>query len=290
MIVSAHSSLPVAVAIFVIMGGAVIGSFLSMLVYRLPLILKRHWERDCREALGLPHPEPEPTFNLAWPGSHCPECQTALGLQDNIPLFGFLALRGRCRHCRARIPSRYFLIEVLTTLAAVATVAHFGLTARAGFAFLLTAGLITLSFIDSKEQILPDVITLPLLWLGLLANSAGLYTSLPSAVWGAAFAYLFLWLIFHAFRFATGKEGMGYGDFKLFAVAGAWLGWQMLPLIILLASLTGAVYGIILIVTGRLQRNTPMPFGPFLCWATWIGLFFGWPILAGYLHMAHGHL
>ena len=290
MMTSAPPHLPVAIAIFVILSGAVIGSFLSMLVYRLPIILKRNWERDCRETLALPHPEPGPAFNLAWPGSHCPECQTALGLRDNVPLLGFLMLRGRCRHCHARIPGRYFLIEVLTAIAAIATVAHFGLTARAGLAFLLTAGLIALSFIDMKEQILPDVITLPLLWVGLLANTAGFYTSLPSAVWGATSAYLFLWLIFHAFRFATGKEGMGYGDFKLFAVAGAWLGWQMLPLVILLASLTGAVYGMALIVTGRLRRSTPMPFGPFLCLATWIGLFFGGPILAGYLHMAHGHL
>lgn len=290
MITSAQPPLAITIAIFVILGGAVVGSFLSMLVYRLPLILKRNWQRDCREALALPPEEPGPAFNLAWPGSHCPECQTALGVRDNIPLLGFLMLRGRCRHCQARIPSRYFLMEILTTFAAIASVTHFGLTVQAALAFLLSAGLIALGFIDMKEQILPDIITIPLLWLGLLANTAGLYTSLPSAIWGAVSAYLFLWLVFHVFRFATGKEGMGYGDFKLFAVAGAWLGWQMLPLIILLASLTGAVYGIVLIATGRLKRSTPMPFGPFLCMATWIGLFFGWPILASYLHMAHGRL
>lgn len=290
MITSIHPSLPTSIVIFVIAGGAIVGSFLSMLVYRLPLLLKRNWERDCRDALALPPVAPGPTFNLAWPGSHCPQCQAALGIRDNIPLLGFLMLRGRCRYCRARIPGRYFVIEALTTIAAIGTVAHFGLTLRAALAFLLTAGLIALSFIDMKEQILPDILTIPLLWLGLLANTAGLYASLPSAIWGAASAYVLLWLVFHIFRFATGKEGMGYGDFKLFAVAGAWLGWQILPLIILLASLSGAAYGIVLMATGRLQRSTPMPFGPFLCFATWVGLFFGWPILGAYLRLAHGGL
>lgn len=274
--------------LFVAALGAVIGSFLSMLVYRLPLILKQNWERDCQETLGLPLTAQGETFNLAWPASHCPSCRTPLTLRDNVPLLGFLLLKGRCRHCQATIPKRYFLIEILTTVAAVITITHFGMTLRGGLAFLLTAALIALSFIDMKEQILPDVITLPFLWLGLLANTFGLYASLRSAVLGAAFAYLFLWLVFHTFRLLTGKEGMGYGDFKLFAVAGAWLGWQQLPLVLLLASLTGAFYGAALLITRRSSRGTPMPFGPFLCGAIWVSLLFGWPIMTSYLRVAHG--
>lgn len=279
---------PFVTVLFVIATGAVVGSFLSMLVYRLPIMLKQRWEQDCRESLALPTTDKAVTFNLAWPGSHCPQCQAPLGVRENIPLLGYLLLRGRCRHCSAPIPVRYFLIELLTAACAVATVVHFGLTPRAGFAFLLTAALIALTFIDMKEQILPDVITLPFIWLGLLANMAGLYTTLASAVLGAVLGYLFLWLIFHIFRLLTGKEGMGYGDFKLFAVTGAWLGWQLLPLVLLLASVTGALYGGALILTGRTSRSTPMPFGPFLCMATWLALFYGWPLMARYLLAAHG--
>ncbi len=279
---------PVATYIVVIAIGAVIGSFLSMLIYRLPIILKRQWERDCRETLGLPGPGPAPAFNIAWPGSHCPACQTPLGLRDNIPLLGYLLLKGRCRHCRAPIPRRYFVVEVVTVLGALAAFVHFGLTLRGALAFALTAALIALTFIDMEEQILPDVITLPFLWLGLIANVAGLYTSLPAAVVGTVAAYVFLWLMFQAFRLATGKEGMGYGDFKLFALAGAWLGWQLLPLVILLASLAGALYGGAMIVAGRRSRATPMPFGPFLCAAIWLALFYGTPVMAFYLQRSHG--
>lgn len=284
----AFASDPVAAYLFVATVGAVTGSFLSMLVYRLPIILKRQWDRDCREALALPPPEKAETFNIAWPASHCPKCRAPLKIRDNIPLLGFLLLRGRCRHCAAPIPRQYFLIEVLSTLAAIVSVAHFGLTPRGAAAFLLGAALIALTFIDMREQILPDVITLPFLWLGLLLNRGDLYASLDSAVLGAALAYLFLWLVFHAFRLATGKEGMGHGDFKLFALAGAWLGWQLLPLVLLFASLAGALYGGALILTRRLTRATPMPFGPFLCAATWLALFYGWPLMALYLRSAHG--
>ena len=279
---------PVAGYLFVAITGAVIGSFLSMLVYRLPIMLKREWERDCREALALPATDIAETFNIAWPASHCPQCRAPLKIRDNIPLFGYLLLRGRCRHCRAPIPRQYILIEALTTLAAIASVAHFGMTPRGGFAFALTAALIALTFIDMREQILPDTITLPFLWLGLLVNRAGLYASLDSAVMGAAGAYVFLWLVFHVFRLITGKEGMGRGDFKLFALGGAWLGWQMLPLVLLFASLTGALYGGALIASGRQTRATPMPFGPFLCAAIWLALFYGWPLTTLYLRSTHG--
>ncbi|MHB1512677.1 MAG: prepilin peptidase [Acidiferrobacter sp.] len=284
---TSFASDPVAAYLVVGILGAVVGSFLSMLVYRLPIILKREWDRDCREALALPPPEKAETFNIAWPASHCPQCHAPLKLRDNIPLFGFLLLRGRCRHCSTSIPRQYFLIEALTTLAALVSVAHFGLTPRGAGAFLLGAALITLTFIDMREQILPDTITLPFLWLGLLVNRDGLYASLDSAVLGAVGAYLFLWLVFHAFRLATGKEGMGQGDFKLFALGGAWLGWQLLPLVLLFASLAGALYGGALILTRRLTRSTPMPFGPFLCAAIWLALFYGWPLMALYLRGTH---
>lgn len=274
--------------VFVATTGAIIGSFLSMMTYRLPRILKQQWEAECREHLAIEPLPPSAPFNLAWPGSHCPQCQTPLGLLDNIPLLGFLFLRGKCRHCHKPIPRRYFAIEVLTTLAALIVVAHFGLNGRAFFAFILSAGLIGLSFIDAAERLLPDTITYPLLWLGLLANTAGTFTSLPMAVWGAAVGYLFLWFIFHIFRLITGKEGMGYGDFKLFAVGGAWLGWPLLPLILLLASLSGAIIGVTLIARGKQQRGSPIAFGPFLCGAIWIGLLFGMPLMTAYLQALHG--
>ncbi|WP_297365116.1 A24 family peptidase [Acidiferrobacter sp.] len=282
------ASEPVAGYLFVAAIGAVVGSFLSMLVYRLPIILKRQWERDCREALALPAADAAETFNIAWPASHCPQCRAPLKIRDNIPLFGYLLLRGRCRHCQAPIPRQYILIEALTTVAALVSIAHFGPDLRGALAFLLTAALIALAFIDMREQILPDAITLPFLWLGLLVNRAGLYASLDSAVVGAAGAYLFLWLVFHVFRLITGKEGMGHGDFKLFALGGAWLGWPLLPLVLLFASLTGALYGGTLIITGRQARTTPMPFGPFLCAAIWLALFYGWPLTTFYLRSAHG--
>ncbi len=273
--------------LFVLAFGAIIGSFLSMLVYRLPLVLKRQWEQDCRETLGLAA-QPAARFNLAWPASHCPTCQAPLRFRDNVPIIGFLLLRGRCRHCRAPIPIRYLAIEILTMLAAWATLARFGITVAGLLAFALTAALIALSFIDAREQILPDVITLPFLWLGLLANIAGLYAPLAQAVLGAACAYGLLWLVFQIFRLATGKEGMGYGDFKLFALAGAWLGWPLLPLVLLLGALLGALFGVVNLARGHMSRETPMPFGPFLCFATWVGLFFGKALMAGYLRAVHG--
>lgn len=282
----ALSSHPALLYLFVILIGAVVGSFLSMLVYRLPLMLHRNWEHECRSLLAIDAAPPAAGLNLAWPGSHCPQCQAPLAWTDNIPIIGFLLCRGRCRYCHQPIPPRYLAIELLTTAVAVMTVYHFGLDIQAALAFCLAAGLMALSFIDLQEQLLPDVITLPLLWLGLLANTAGTFTTLPAAVIGAAAGYLFLWLVYHAFRLVTGKEGMGYGDFKLFAVAGAWVGWPLLPFVLLLASLVGAVTGIALIAAGRQRRGTPIPFGPFLCGALWIALLFGPRLLAIYL----GHL
>lgn len=280
---TALSAQPAVLYLFVIVSGAAVGSFLSMFVYRLPHMLRRDWENECRTLLALDIPPPAAPLNLAWPGSHCPQCQTPLTWTDNIPLIGFLLLHGRCRHCRKPIPRRYLVIEILTTAMAVVTVYHWGLNGRAALAFCLGSGLIALTFIDLQEQLLPDVITLPLLWLGLLANISATFTTLTAAVIGAAAGYLSLWLIYHAFRLITGKEGMGYGDFKLLAVAGAWVGWPLLPFILLLASLMGAASGITAIAIGRQSRNTPIPFGPFLAGALWIALLYGHRLLAIYL-------
>ncbi|MDA8389846.1 MAG: A24 family peptidase [Gammaproteobacteria bacterium] len=280
---------PLALYILVLGLGAIIGSFLSMLVYRLPIMLRRSWEEDCQALTARRETDrPRGVFNLALPPSHCPQCQTRLGWLENIPLIGFVALRGRCRHCRAPIPPRYFLIELVTTVAAALSLARFGAAPAAILAFTASACLIALTFIDWKEQLLPDVLTLPLLWLGLLVNIGGRFASLEAAVIGAASGYLSLWLIYHAFRLLTGKEGMGYGDFKLFAAAGAWVGWQLLPLLLLLASLAGAVVGLTLIALKRQGRSAPMPFGPYLAGAFWLALFYGHPLLATYLHLAHG--
>lgn len=281
---------PFILYLLVLAFGAIIGSFLSMLVYRLPIMLKRRWEEDC-EALTARHKTPgrRETFNLALPASHCPHCEAPLGWMENIPLIGFIALGGRCRHCHTRIPLRYFLIELITTVAAGFSLARFGATPMGILAFIASACLIALTFIDLEEQLLPDAITLPLLWLGLLANVGGLFTSLEAAVIGAASGYLFLWLIYHAFRLLTGKEGMGFGDFKLFAAAGAWIGWELLPVLLLLASLVGAITGLALIALKRHGRGTPIPFGPYLAGAFWLALFYGHPLLFTYLRLAHGH-
>ncbi len=280
---------PFALYILVLGLGAIIGSFLGMLVYRLPIMLKRSWEEDCRTLTAHRETDrPHHVFNLALPPSHCPHCQARLGWMENIPLIGFVALRGRCRHCHTPISPRYFLIELITTVAAGMSLARFGITFTALLAFTASACLIALTFIDLKEQLLPDVLTLPLLWLGLLVNVAGRFASLEASVIGAATGYLFLWLVYHAFRLLTGKEGMGYGDFKLFAAAGAWVGWQVLPLLLLLASLAGAVTGLALIALGRQGRSTPMPFGPYLAGAFWLALFYGRPLLVTYLQLAHG--
>lgn len=274
------------VAAFVL--GLVIGSFLNVVIHRLPGLLERDWKRTCRELMGEMVPEDTPTPpGLAFPGSHCPHCHTPIALQDNIPILSFLRLRGRCRHCREPISLRYPLIELLTGLLSAGVVQHFGFGQHALAALGLTWSLIALAGIDIERQLLPDIITLPLLWAGLLVNTNGLFTNPEAAIWGAAAGYGTLWLLFHIFRKITGKEGMGHGDFKLFAVAGAWLGWVALPLVILAASFAGAIVGLVLIARKRLARDVPMPFGPFLCAAIWIGLLWNTPILAAYLRLGH---
>lgn len=262
--------------------GLCIGSFLNVVIYRLPKIMQRDWELQCAELRGEKAPQQEP-FNLAWPRSHCPACASPITALHNIPLASYLALGGKCAACGARISPRYPLIEALSGLAGAYAAWHFGfgLAAFAAMAFLWC--MIALSFIDFDTQLLPDSITLPLVWAGLLLNLSGTFVDLASAVIGAAAGYLSLWCVYWGFRFATGKEGMGFGDFKLLAAVGAWVGWQMLPLVVLASSCVGAVAGISLMLFTRHGRNVPIPFGPYLAVAGAVALFWGKPLTYAYL-------
>jgi len=267
--------------------GLLVGSFLNVVIYRTPVILDRQWRRQCEELAGREAPA-EPRFNLVVPRSACPACKTQIKAIHNVPVLSWLALRGKCADCGAKISARYPLVELLTALLTAAVAwkfASLGL-ASMGAAIVLTWFLISLTFIDFDTQLLPDSLTLPLLWLGLFASVMG-YTGVAprEAIIGALAGYLSLWSVYHLFRLATGKEGMGYGDFKLLASLGAWLGWQMLLPIILLSALVGAVTGITLIVVRGRDRNIPIPFGPFLAAAGWIALMWGPQIVSGYLGM-----
>ncbi len=265
--------------------GLAVGSFLNVVIHRLPIMMERDWAAQCAELRGEAPPVVE-TLNLSRPRSHCPKCGHMISPLENIPVISWLMLRGRCRACKTPIAVRYPLVE-LTTAALFAFAAwHFGLTAATLGALIFIAALIALTCIDYDTQLLPDDITLPLLWLGLLCNLFGIYTDLKSAVIGAMAGYLALWSVYWLFKLVTGKEGMGYGDFKLLAALGAWLGWQMLPLIILLSSLVGAVVGIALMVFAKQGRNVPIPFGPYLAAAGMIAMIWGKPLTQAYL----GHL
>ncbi|MBS1201294.1 MAG: leader peptidase PliD [Proteobacteria bacterium] len=272
-----------------------IGSFLNVVIYRLPLILEREWQAQCAEMAGQPAPSATgtETLTLATPRSFCPACKAPVRAIHNVPVVSWLALRGRCANCGARIPARYPLVELATAVLSAAVAWHFGFGFEAACALAVTWMLIPLTGIDLDHQLLPDVITLPLLWLGLLASlwhdpasGAALPASPTDAIVGAAAGYLFLLGVFHVFKLLTGKEGMGYGDFKLFGALGAWLGWQMLPLILLLSAGVGAVVGIGLMVVRKQGRDVPIPYGPYLAGAGWIALMWGPQIVGGYLSMA----
>ncbi len=269
--------------------GLIVGSFLNVVIYRLPVMLEREWREQCAEFLQTPEQKPDdPPFNLVWPGSRCPHCGHVIGPLENIPVLSYLFLRGKCLECKQGISLRYPLVELTSGVLAAFVAWHFGFGWAAVGAILLTWSLIALTGIDFDKQLLPDNITLPFLWLGLLFNLFGVYTDLPSAVLGAVAGYMSLWLIYQAFRLLTGKEGMGYGDFKLFALLGAWMGWQMLPLIILLSSVVGAVVGITLMIARGHDHNVPIPFGPYLAAAGWIALIWGEPIMRAYLQWTPG--
>ncbi len=262
--------------------GLFVGSFLNVVIHRLPIMMQRSWRSQCQELLELKQ-EPQETFNLNRPRSRCPHCGHMISALENIPVLSYLLQRGRCKHCREPISVRYPLIELFTALMTGITAWHFGFGWPALFAVLLTWALIAMSFIDIEHHLLPDDITLPFLWLGLGLSLFGIFTGMQEAIIGAIAGYLSLWLVYWAFKLLTGKEGMGYGDFKLFALFGAWLGWQSLPLVILLSSLVGAAIGIAMIVLRGRDRQLPIPFGPYLAAAGWIALLWGDAMIEAYL-------
>ncbi|UNG17797.1 prepilin peptidase [Stutzerimonas zhaodongensis] len=265
--------------------GLLVGSFLNVVIHRLPIMMHRDWRAQAREYLDLPI-EPTSTFNLVLPNSHCPQCDHEIRPWENIPLVSWLALHGKCSSCRGPISSRYPLVELLCGLLSGYVAWHFGFTWQAGAVLLLTWGLLAMSMIDVDHQLLPDSLVLPLLWLGLIANHFGLFAPLPDAVWGAVAGYLCLWSVYWLFKLVTGKEGMGYGDFKLLAMLGAWGGWQVLPLTILLSSVVGAVLGTIMLRMKKSNSGTTIPFGPYLAIAGWVALLWGDEITSAYLQFA----
>lgn len=264
--------------------GLMVGSFLNVVIHRLPLMMERDWAAQCAEFRGEAPPVHEP-LSLARPRSRCPQCGHSITALENIPVVSWLMLRGRCKGCSAPISVRYPLTEASTGLLFAFAAWHFGFSVAGMGALVFVAALIALTAIDFDTQLLPDDITLPLLWLGLALNAFNVYVDLKSAVIGAMAGYLSLWGVYWMFKLATGKEGMGYGDFKLLAALGAWLGWQMLPLAILLSSFVGAVVGIALMVFARQGRNVPIPFGPYLAAAGAISLVWGKPLTHAYLGM-----
>ena len=255
--------------------GLIVGSFLNVVILRIPPLLEHDWRCQCRELLELETQEEEKPPGIVFARSRCPKCGHGIGASENIPLLSYILLRGKCASCKTRISPRYPLVELGTAVLFTISIWHFGLNLQGLTALALTACLIALAGIDTDHQLLPDNMTLPLLWAGILINFWSVHTDLASSVMGAIGGYLVLWSIYHLFRLLTGKEGMGYGDFKLLAALGAWLGWQLLPIIVLLSSVVGAAIGLTLMASGKLQRDKPMPFGPFIAAAGWIALIWG---------------
>ncbi len=284
--------------IFII--GLMIGSFLNVVIFRLPVMMQRSWKKECLEylefdateengakndlsdsaAASLQESEP---FNLALPLSKCPNCNAEIKPYQNVPVISYLFLKGKCAECKVHISLRYPLIEAFTGICSAMVAWHFGYSIETVFALFLTWSLIALSFIDIDHQLLPDSISLPLLWVGLFLSLFSVFTDTHSSIIGAIAGYLSLWIVYQLFKLVTGKEGMGFGDFKLLALLGAWLGWQYLPIIILLSSLVGAIIGISMIIIVRHDRNTPIPFGPYLATAGWLALIWGKEINLLYL-------
>ncbi len=262
--------------------GLMVGSFLNVVIHRLPLMMERDWQAQSRDYLGEP-PVEEATLTLATPGSRCPHCGHRIRFYENIPVLSYLWLRGKCTSCQTSISTRYPLIELLTGVLSVVVAWHFGFGLQAGAALLLTWALIALSMIDVDHQLLPDTITLPLLWLGLALSLFPVFADMRSSLIGAIAGYLSLWIVYQLFKLVTGKEGMGFGDFKLLAALGAWMGWQALPVIVLLSSAVGALLGGAMIAMQGRDRAQPIPFGPYLAIAGWIALLWGEQISDAYL-------
>lgn len=269
--------------------GLIAGSFLNVVIHRLPVMMRRGWETECAALLEVPDrapPEGEP-YDLVRPRSACPGCGRAIRAWENIPIASYLLLRARCPGCGMRISLRYPLVELLTALLTVYTVHSFGTDLHGLGALALVWSLLAMSFIDFEHQLLPDQLTLPLLWLGLLVSlHPEAIVSAREAIIGAAVGYLSLWSVFHLFRLLTGKEGLGYGDFKLMALLGAWMGWTVIPLVVLLGSALGLLGAVVMALGGRTVRGQPMPFGPFLAAAGLVALFHGEAIIDGYLRLS----
>ena len=297
-VVLLYSSSPALFAGSIFLLGLIIGSFLNVVIYRLPIMLELEWRSQATEVLAAgAEPSaaavPRERFTLSTPRSACPNCKAPITALQNVPVISWLVLRGRCASCKAKISARYPFVELTTGVLSAWVAWHFGFGAPAACALLVTWALIALTGIDIDHQLLPDNITLPLLWAGLLAAvavgpmpSAALPVSPKDAIIGASAGYVSLWLVFHAFKLVTGKEGMGYGDFKLFAALGAWLGWKVLPLVIVLSAATGAMLGILMIALRSRDRRAPMPFGPYLAAAGWLAMMYGDSLLNGYLRIS----
>lgn len=266
--------------------GLLIGSFLNVVIYRLPLMMMREWKASLVEAEALELPELPERFNLATPRSRCPHCQAPITALQNVPVISFLLLKGRCSHCKTPISPRYPIVEAVTGLLSLLVVWHLGVGWAGFLGMVLVWVLVALTLIDVDHQLLPDNLTLPLLWLGLVANSFSLFVSLSDAVWGAVVGYLSLWSVYWVFKLLTGKEGMGFGDFKLLAALGAWMGWQAVPLIIILSSLVGAVIGGAAMVLAGRGRDFRIPFGPYLAGAGLIAFIWGDKLIALYKHFS----
>lgn len=269
-------------AIFAGVFGLLIGSFLNVVIHRIPKMMQRESDNYVAHESGKPLPH-EDRYDLLMPRSACPQCGHQITAKENIPIFSYVFLRGKCIACKTHISIRYPIVELLTGVLSALLIWHFGSGLLGLSTLIFTYLLIAMTFIDADTQLLPDDLTLPLLWLGLLINLNGTFIPLEEAVIGAAAGYLSLWAIYWLFKLATGKEGMGYGDFKLLAALGAWLGWKMLPVIVLLSSLVGAVVGIALIVLAKRGRDIPIPFGPYLAAAGMLTLFYGKPLAQMYL-------
>ncbi len=269
--------------LFILFIGLSVGSFLNVVIYRLPKMMEKMWHKECQELMGESPQSAEKPFNLNHPASHCPACGQQIRPWENIPVLSWLLLQGRCSNCGASISLRYPIIETLTAILSLIVAHYFGISWETFGALILTWALISLSLIDFDVQLLPDSITLPFVWLGLLLSLFGIFTDAHSAIIGACAGYLSLWSVFQIFRLLTGKEGMGYGDFKLLAMLGAWLGWQYLPQIIMLSALVGAIVGLSLILIRGRDKNIPIPFGPYLATAGWISLLWGDAINHAYL-------
>ena len=262
--------------------GLCVGSFLNVVIYRLPVMMQREWRSDCLGFLEQPNESVEERFNLVVPRSRCGNCGHAISAAENIPVLSYLLLGGKCAECKTPISVQYPMVEIFTALVSVVVGWHFGVSMQAVAALLLTWCLIAASGIDIGHKILPDTITLPLLWLGLLLGLFNVFIDLESSVIGAICGYLSLWSIFVVFKLITGKEGMGHGDFKLLAMLGAWTGWKMLFVIVLTSSLVGTVIGITMILLKKTDRATQIPFGPYLAAAGWIALLWGQELLNFY--------